>query len=958
MASPYAFATLLTSDSYLPGALTLAAALRDVHPQPAEEPEVDFQTVCLVTPETVDVSSIKLLRRAYDLVVGVEILEQDNERGLRLLGRPDLTTVLTKLHVFRLTQFKKIIFLDADILPTRPLSHLFNLPQEFSAVPDVGWPDIFNSGLMVLSPGEDKFNELIRLSESHGSWDGGDQGLINEWRGDDWNRLSFTYNTTPTAVYTYAPAYERFGKKISAIHFIGPNKPWNNIPWRAPGSKATHDKASEPLQVYDYSSLVDRWYAVYDKHYRSAPVTAALDYAGRRYEAAWDPAASAGADMPAPVVQSTNSSSGPFSLDDLRRMAIEGFSGPAYAQSGEGSYIRLPLEGRFDLMRPQRAAPSLPVDRDDGGFATATFADDDHFFEDGAAPVNEESPRSGYHAAYDLAQGTPFGYSAGPSHNFPWSSDSHSDTDVAPPPPRPVHYRQARQQYYESSASDAEHSVPVERSQGHRYRSSYGAPPPPHVASPVHSPERAQSPPMMAWNAALEPPPSTAPDSHFPLDTYFANAWDQGGASYEQQRHMPPPPSALFPEPPPSQIPKRLLQERQYANVIGDVGGQTAGSPAPNPTKIKPVFPWEEERRSAPSRIFPAGEGPPQSAYLQSPMQELLGPSDSPSSVLSTQLATPPQVSSPASPPTRTLVGGLGYMNAWDTVPSIQKYATRLVRPGQTGAAALMPAFVPDSGKGPQPYGTYESDSANGDDEETDDELLDPHERERELRRRSRSNSSAIKTGKKEYRSQGVQAVQETRNASVQVSVAISTKDTDQPVKGPSISTSTATRPVGAMRARQESFDGYGSGRSTGSGTGHDSPTTGSKLRQSRLANNFVGEQQTHTPSDSPKGAVSPRDTGSGETTPKRAPPPPPMKTPAMTRSLSMSSDALSTPSTVGPPQSPDDGFPTPLPPRRGSRVWDPARGVDVFKKGSEEVLARFLRVGSWEDEARRNAVV
>ena len=118
------------------------------------------------------------------------------------IGRPDLNTVLTKLHIFRLTQYEKIIFLDADVLPVRPLSHLFALPHEFSAVPDVGWPDIFNSGVLVLSPGEDKFNELRELLKSKGSWDGGDQGLLNEWRGENWNRLSFTYNTTPTAAYT------------------------------------------------------------------------------------------------------------------------------------------------------------------------------------------------------------------------------------------------------------------------------------------------------------------------------------------------------------------------------------------------------------------------------------------------------------------------------------------------------------------------------------------------------------------------------------------------------------------------------------------------------------------------------------------------------------------------------------------------------------------------------------
>lgn len=121
------------------------------------------------------------------------------------LGRPDLTTVLTKLHVFRLVQYSKIIFLDADVLPLRPLTHLFQLPHEFSAAPDVGWPDIFNSGVLVLSPGEDKFNELNDLLKFKGTWDGGDQGILNEWRGNNWNRLSFTYNTTPTAAYTYVP---------------------------------------------------------------------------------------------------------------------------------------------------------------------------------------------------------------------------------------------------------------------------------------------------------------------------------------------------------------------------------------------------------------------------------------------------------------------------------------------------------------------------------------------------------------------------------------------------------------------------------------------------------------------------------------------------------------------------------------------------------------------------------
>jgi glycogenin glucosyltransferase len=110
--------------------------------------------------------------------------------------------VLTKLHVFRLIEYAKVLFLDADVLPLRPLSHLLALPFDFCAVPDVGWPDIFNSGVMALTPSDGAFEELRALLKSRGSWDGGDQGLLNEWRGDSWHRLSFTYNTTPTAAYT------------------------------------------------------------------------------------------------------------------------------------------------------------------------------------------------------------------------------------------------------------------------------------------------------------------------------------------------------------------------------------------------------------------------------------------------------------------------------------------------------------------------------------------------------------------------------------------------------------------------------------------------------------------------------------------------------------------------------------------------------------------------------------
>ena len=58
---------------------------------------------------------------------------------------------LTKLHCWTLTQFSKCVFLDADTLVVANCDDLFDR-EEFSAAPDAGWPDCFNSGVFVFRP--------------------------------------------------------------------------------------------------------------------------------------------------------------------------------------------------------------------------------------------------------------------------------------------------------------------------------------------------------------------------------------------------------------------------------------------------------------------------------------------------------------------------------------------------------------------------------------------------------------------------------------------------------------------------------------------------------------------------------------------------------------------------------------------------------------------------------------
>lgn len=86
MSIRYAFVTLLTSDAYLQGALTIVAALKDVHSLLPSDQTVEYETVCLVTPETVDVTSIRLLRKAFNVVVGIEIIVPPDTESLTLLG--------------------------------------------------------------------------------------------------------------------------------------------------------------------------------------------------------------------------------------------------------------------------------------------------------------------------------------------------------------------------------------------------------------------------------------------------------------------------------------------------------------------------------------------------------------------------------------------------------------------------------------------------------------------------------------------------------------------------------------------------------------------------------------------------------------------------------------------------------------------------------------------------------
>ncbi|KAM0585122.1 hypothetical protein ACHAP6_006634 [Verticillium nonalfalfae] len=192
----------------------------------------------------------------YDHVIPVPRLRNERPANLYLMNRADLHSAFTKINLWKQTQFSKIVYIDADVVAYRAPDELFSIPHPFSAAPDIGWPDLFNSGVMVLTPNMGDYYALVAMAERGISFDGADQGLLNMHFGNNYNRISFTYNVTPSAHYQYLPAYRHFQSSINMVHFIGSDKPWSK-------GRDTH-KGDSP-----FDQMFGRWWAVYDRHYRA-----------------------------------------------------------------------------------------------------------------------------------------------------------------------------------------------------------------------------------------------------------------------------------------------------------------------------------------------------------------------------------------------------------------------------------------------------------------------------------------------------------------------------------------------------------------------------------------------------------------------------------------------------------------------------------------------------------------
>jgi len=180
--SKQAIATLLTTNNpyYLQGALVLGSSIRSF--------DSTRDMVALVTKQTPAEWRDPLQVAGWTIVEVDEIAEfwwgqcghSTADQGERW-GH-----MATKLRLWELTQYERVLYLDADTILTGPVDDVFASVSTFAAEKPKKH-DHFNAGVLLLSPSAAVFGELMALgAQPHGNTFGNlidctEQGLLNNY---------------------------------------------------------------------------------------------------------------------------------------------------------------------------------------------------------------------------------------------------------------------------------------------------------------------------------------------------------------------------------------------------------------------------------------------------------------------------------------------------------------------------------------------------------------------------------------------------------------------------------------------------------------------------------------------------------------------------------------------------------------------------------------------------------
>jgi len=220
-----AFATLVTNEEYGRGALALVRSLRwtgsttpllVLATREAEHLDELEKEGCRIVPvRQPEVSDAFKARHSREALHRAAPFNKGNKPAFH-----DPVDNFCKLELWKLTEYQKIVFLDADSLVVKPIDMLFGFP-EFSGAPNVyeTLADFhrLNSGVFVAEPSLETYERLVeRLDQPGVFWRRTDQTFL-ETMFPDWHKLPYTFNTMQ---YVYFNLPELWvWRSIRVVHY-------------------------------------------------------------------------------------------------------------------------------------------------------------------------------------------------------------------------------------------------------------------------------------------------------------------------------------------------------------------------------------------------------------------------------------------------------------------------------------------------------------------------------------------------------------------------------------------------------------------------------------------------------------------------------------------------------------------------------------------------------------------
>ena len=221
-----AYFTLVNNDPWVISALVLGCSLRMTG--------TESVLVCQCGPQ-VSQRSLRRLEEVYDIVEPAEPFAfPDSKYNNSSDIPPDLEFSFRRLHAWKREEFKRITYLDPDMVVFQPIDDLFSVPG-VAAARDLNfrifrhgktYTDYFNGGLVTFSPSLDVFTSF--RDTLRGRWvylGAAEQHLVNLVCREEWFRIPDAYHVQAGA--SSHAWYAGRPEKIKTLHFARISKPWD-----------------------------------------------------------------------------------------------------------------------------------------------------------------------------------------------------------------------------------------------------------------------------------------------------------------------------------------------------------------------------------------------------------------------------------------------------------------------------------------------------------------------------------------------------------------------------------------------------------------------------------------------------------------------------------------------------------------------------------------------------------